>query len=77
MATDPELPDAADAAEAEDLVPDDPPGAAPRLGHGDHKPAVKAPVPAHGEMASADQLAEGERAVDLANDAESDAETAG
>ncbi len=66
MATDPELPDADDAADAADLVPEDPPPQAPRLEHGDHKPAVKSPVPAHGELASADQLAEGERAVELA-----------
>ena len=68
MAPEAELPDADDAADAEDLVPDDPPARAPRGDHDDNKPAVKAPVPAHGELASADQLAEGERAVELADD---------
>src|SRR3954469_25904497 len=65
--SDPELPDAADAARAEDLVPEDPPADAPtdrKLA--DHKPAVDAPVPAHGEMASMEQLDEGERAVEMA-----------
>src|SRR3954470_21319842 len=65
--SDPELPDAADAARAEDLVPEDPPSESPADDAlAGHKPAVDAPVPAHGEMASMEQLDEGERAVELA-----------
>lgn len=67
-ATDPELPDPEDAPRAEDLTPPEPPEGAPVAGDPDQKPAVKAPVPAHGEMASSDQLNEGERAVELAEE---------
>ncbi len=60
---DPELPDADNAPRADDLVPGDPPAAAPMGPSTDKKPAVAAPVPAHGEMASQQQLDEGQRAV--------------
>lgn len=63
---DPDMPDADDAAGVADIVPDDPPADAPTIGDPDKKPAVAAPVPAHGEMASAEQLAEGAGAVDAA-----------
>src|SRR5437588_8856284 len=64
MANDPEIPDADHAATKDDLVPADPPADAPIGAPTDKKPAVAAPIPAHGEMASAEQLAEGERAVE-------------
>ena len=60
------MPDASEAPDAEDLAPEDPPEAAPSVGNPDKKPAVAAPVPAHGEMASHEQLAEGEAAVEVA-----------
>src|SRR3954452_16846138 len=66
MPQNPDLPDAQDAPRADDLTPDDPPEDAPTGAPTDKKPAVEAPVPAHGEMASAEQLAEGERAVEAA-----------
>jgi hypothetical protein len=62
------LPDADEAPDAEDLVPKAPPSEAPMVGDPDKKPAVAAPVPAHGEMASAEQLAEGEKAVEASDD---------
>ena len=62
----PTLPDPDDAPSAEDLVPADPPGDAPTGDDIGRKPAVAAPVPAHGEMASAEQLDEGARAVEMA-----------
>jgi hypothetical protein len=62
------LPDADEAPDAEDLVPEAPPAEAPMVGDPDKKPAVAAPVPAHGEMASAEQLAEGEKAVEASED---------
>ena len=67
---DPRLPDSEDAATADDLVPEDPPGDTPVRADRRTKTAVKAPVNAHGEMASAEQLAEGERAVDAADSAD-------
>lgn len=60
------LPDAEDAAEVEDLAAEDPPEGAPATGDPDKKPSVRAPVPAHGEMASQDQLAEAAEAVEAA-----------
>src|SRR3954463_12865488 len=66
MPTDPEVPDADDAATSADLAPPDPPAEAPTGPPTRKKPAVGAPVPAHGEMASQEQLDEGERAVELA-----------
>src|SRR4051794_17637144 len=66
MPTDPEVPDADDAATSADLAPPDPPAEAPTGPPTDKKPAVAAPVPAHGEMASMEQLDEGERAVEEA-----------
>lgn len=60
------MPDPADAPTADDLLPDEPPADAPTADPTDRKPAVKPPVPTHGEMASREQLDEGERAVDLA-----------
>jgi hypothetical protein len=61
------MPDADDAPKADDLAPDAPSAEAPMVGDPDKKTAVEAPVPAHGEMASAEQLAEGEKAVDAAD----------
>jgi NADH-quinone oxidoreductase subunit C len=61
-----ELPDAGDAATAADLAPSEPTGDAPAVGDPDKKPAVGAPVPAHGEVASMDQLQEGDTAVEEA-----------
>lgn len=52
------VPDPEDAATSEDLVPDDPPAGAPATGDPDKKPAVAPPVPAHGEMASQEQIRE-------------------
>ena len=52
------VPDADDAARARDLLPEDPPADAPVTGDPDKKPAVASPVPAHGEMASQEQLRE-------------------
>lgn len=60
------VPDAADASVAADLVPEDPPASAPATGDPDKKPSVSPPVPAHGEMASQEQLDEGDRAVEAA-----------
>lgn len=57
------VPDADGAADADDLAPEDPPPEAAAVGNPDKKPAVAPPVPAHGEMASQEQLDEGERAV--------------
>lgn len=62
------MPDPDDAPTAGDLLPEDPPENVPTADPTDRKPAVKAPVPTHGEMASREQLEEGERAVDLADD---------
>src|SRR3954462_1106012 len=64
--TDPQLPDPDEAPSAEDLVPAEPPAGATSGAPTRKKPAVGAPVPAHGEMASQEQLDEGERAVELA-----------
>jgi hypothetical protein len=58
------VPDADEAASVADLAPEDPPADAPATGDPDKKPAVAAPVPAHGEMASQEQLDEGEAAVE-------------
>ena len=52
------VPDADDAADHEDLLPEDPPADLPATGDPDKKPAVSPPVPAHGEMASQEQLRE-------------------
>lgn len=52
------VPDAEDLPTHEDLAPEDPSEAAPAIGDPDKKPAVPAPVPAHGEMASREQLRE-------------------
>jgi hypothetical protein len=60
------LPDAGEAATAADLAPAEPPAAAPAIGDPDKKPAVPAPVPAHGEVASMGQLQEAEEAVEAA-----------
>lgn len=60
------LPDADQAATAADLAPADAPAEAPAVGDPDKKPAVAAPVPAHGEVASMDQLQEGDTAVEEA-----------
>jgi hypothetical protein len=60
------VPDADDAASVEDLVPEDPPADAPATGNPDKKPSVAPPVPAHGEMASQEQLDEGDAAVEEA-----------
>ncbi|HRW39361.1 MAG TPA: hypothetical protein P5254_16810 [Aquihabitans sp.] len=60
------LPDADEAPTAADLAPEEPPSDAPATGDPDKKPAVSPPVPAHGEVASYEQLAEGDRAVEAA-----------
>jgi hypothetical protein len=52
------VPDAEDAATAEDLAPEEPSEAAPAIGDPDKKPSVSPPVPAHGEMASQEQIRE-------------------
>jgi hypothetical protein len=52
------VPDADDAATAADLAPEDPPADAPAIGDPDKKPSVSPPVPAHGEMASQEQIRE-------------------
>ena len=58
------VPDAEDAPKAKDIAPPEPPADAPVTAGTDEAPAVDAPVPSHGEVASAQQLAEGEKAVD-------------
>jgi hypothetical protein len=60
------VPDSDDAADVDDLLPEDPPTDAPATGDPNKKPAVAAPVPAHGEMASQEQLDEGDEAVERA-----------
>lgn len=62
------VPDAADAPRAEDLLPDEPPDEAPVTGDPNKKTAVESPIPSHGMSASSEQLAEGERAEDLADE---------
>src|SRR5688500_5942812 len=52
------VPDAEDAPTKDDLAPEDPPADAPATGDPDKKPAVSPPVPAHGEMASQEQIRE-------------------
>ena len=52
------VPDADDAARAEDLVPEEPSDAAPAIGDPNKKASVSPPVPAHGEMASQEQIRE-------------------
>lgn len=52
------LPDADDAPTAEDLRPEEPPAGAPAIGDPDKKAAIASPVPAHGEMASREQIRE-------------------
>ena len=60
------VPGAEDAATAADLAPEEPPASMPATGDPNKKPAVSPPVPAHGEMASQEQLDEGDRAVEAA-----------
>jgi hypothetical protein len=60
------VPDAEDAATSDDLLPEDPPADAPATGDPDKKPSVRPPVPAHGEMASQEQIRE---AVEAAEEA--------
>lgn len=60
------VPDAEAAPAAAELTPDAPPTDAAATGDPDKKAAAAAPIPAHGEMASQDQLDEGERAAELA-----------
>lgn len=52
------VPDAEDAARAEDLAPEEPSEGAPAIGDPNKKPSVSPPVPAHGEMASREQIRE-------------------
>lgn len=61
------LPDAEDAPTSDDLVPEDPPADAPVTGGADQKTAVGPPVPAHGEMASQEQIREAALAEDEAD----------
>ena len=53
-----------EAKSAEEMAPEDPPAEAPITETSDVKPAVEAPVDTHGEVASHEQLAEGEKAVE-------------
>lgn len=62
------VPDAEDAPTRDDLAPEDPPEEAPATGDPDKKTAVSAPIPAHGEMASAEQLKEATAAAEEADD---------
>lgn len=68
------VPDADDAPTSEDLVPEEPPGDAPAVGDPNKKTAVEPPVPAHGEMASQEQIRE---AVIAAEEADGDDDEAG
>jgi hypothetical protein len=52
------VPDADEAATKDDLVPEEPSAGAPAIGDPDKKPSVRPPVPAHGEMASQEQIRE-------------------
>lgn len=52
------LPDADDAATEDDLRSEEPSSAAPAIGDPDKKTAIAPPVPAHGELASKDQIRE-------------------
>lgn len=52
------LPDADEAPESDELKPGDPPAGAPAEGDPAKKSAVAPPVPAHGEMASPEQIRE-------------------
>lgn len=63
-----------DLPDADDLRPDDPPADAPTRGDRDARSAISAPVPAHGEMASGEQLDE---ATTAAEEDEAEAEQAG
>ncbi len=56
------VPDAEDALTKDDLAPEDPPAAAPAIGDPDKKRDPR-PIPAHGEMASREQLREAVLAV--------------
>jgi hypothetical protein len=58
------VPDAADAPDKDDLKPDAPPPGAPAEGDLDKTSAVDPPVPAHGEMASPEQIREATRAAE-------------
>jgi hypothetical protein len=57
------VPDAGSAPDKDDLKPEDPPVDGPAEGDPDKTSAVPPPVPAHGEMASAEQLEEAARAA--------------
>lgn len=59
------VPDADHASRAEDLLPEPPPENAPATGDPDKKSALGAPVPAHGALASTEQLDEGGEAEAL------------
>lgn len=52
------VPDEQDLPTHEDLAPEEPSAAAPATGDPEKKSAVPAPVPAHGEMASREQIRE-------------------
>ncbi len=58
------VPDSEDAPRKDDLLPEDPPDAMPAEGDPDKKSAVAPPVPAHGEMASREQIQEAARAAE-------------
>lgn len=60
---DAQLPDAEDAPTSEDLRPEPASDDAPTTGSTNDPSAVAAPVPAHGEMASQEQLDEAKEAM--------------
>lgn len=62
------VPDAEDAPTKDELMPEDPPEDAPATGDPDKKAAVPAPVPAHGEVASREQIREAALAAEEADD---------
>src|SRR5690606_12058237 len=57
------VPDADQAPDKDELKPEDPPASAPAEGDPNKASAVAAPVPAHGEMASREQIQEATRAA--------------
>ncbi|MCU1498599.1 MAG: hypothetical protein JWM47_2552 [Acidimicrobiales bacterium] len=62
------VPDAEDLPTHEDLAPEEPSAAAPAIGDPDKTSAVPPPVPAHGEMASREQIREAVLAAEEAGD---------
>lgn len=56
--------DEGDLPDRDDLLPDDPPADAPETGDRGSRSAIAAPVPAHGEMASREQMREAAAAAE-------------